>query len=313
MADAIALMEQAFRLHAAGKLIAPPRLQSEVKTGTLMFTCGAIDDPTGNIGFRVYDWKQLSSPDRSEMTPLFSSRDGRVEGLCVGPLLGAWRTGAIGGAILKHVTSIESGKLALVGTGYQARTQLLAAVTALPFEEVEIYGRTIAKASVFVNEMKTQLADAGHPDVRINLANSIEQAVRDADAVISATTSRQPLYREEWLSENVHLHNVGPKFRKAHEIPVEVIDTCDTITTDALAQALSYDNFLLNGTAAGERLREFSELMQSVQESDKPKRRWNAIRTERSYCCSIGLAGTELLIARAAIQARIASESNSLG
>ncbi|QDU80244.1 alanine dehydrogenase [Polystyrenella longa] len=303
MTVALDLMEQAFGYHAQSKLLAPPRLRSEMQSGDLMFTCGAILDEQGQLGFRVYDLKQVSSPLRSEITPLFSSKNGQLEGLCVGPFLGAWRTGAIGGVIQKYLTSIQSGKMAIIGTGYQARTQLLAAAAALPLTKVEIYGRTRTRAENFLSEMQEFLAKQGTKIAKINLASSIQSAVHGADLVVTATKSEEPILEPNWLTEHVHVHNVGPKFKEAHEIPLEFISSCATTVTDSLQQTKSYDSFLLNGTAEANRLQEFSQLLQTANRTSNPRGYWSSLQQQRSYCCSIGLAGSELFIAREAIRA----------
>ncbi|MEZ6049401.1 MAG: hypothetical protein R3C11_28240 [Planctomycetaceae bacterium] len=134
------------------------------------------------------------------MTPLFGV-NGELLGICLGPFLGAWRTGAIGGAIFKKLVSHENPSLALIGTGYQARTQLLAALAVLPLKAITIYGRSASKAKEFCQETQSLLQTQQLDAPELQRVDSIQAAVDGADLVITATKSSTPLLQEEWLTE----------------------------------------------------------------------------------------------------------------
>jgi alanine dehydrogenase len=179
--------------------------------GELVFTPGAIP---GAIGFRVYDLVQLGSPRRAEIVAVLSTEDGSLTSLVMGPLLGAMRTGGIGGAALRHLVRPSASVLALVGSGYQARTQLMAACAiGWKWSEVRVYARRREQAEQFVLDMMNlPVPLAGLPTDGFTVIESVEAAVRGADVVICTTTATSPLIKTEWLSPGTHVTNVGPKF-----------------------------------------------------------------------------------------------------
>ena len=103
--DAVAWMHNAFQWHADGTLDAPARVSSKLSTGELVFTIGAHNAADPCMGFRVYDLSQLHSPTRSEVTAVFNGRDGSLAGIVTGTLLGAVRTGAIGGVAISLLSN----------------------------------------------------------------------------------------------------------------------------------------------------------------------------------------------------------------
>ena len=243
MATVVDCMERTLKRLADGELIAPARLSTGelVATagspgadgvaqhqlaraqrahpegaGELVFTPGALP---GAIGFRVYDLVQLSSPQRAELVAVLSTTDGSLTSLVVGPLLGAMRTGGIGGAALRHLARPDASVLALVGAGYQARTQLLAACAiGREWSEVRVYARRREQAEEFVAEMTSAVQPlAGLPPSGLTIVDSAEAAVRGADVVLCTTTATTPVIETAWLSPGTHVTNVGPKFSDGAE------------------------------------------------------------------------------------------------
>lgn len=244
MSTVVACMERALKRLVLGELVAPTRIstgelhpaaagaardgvvagvqdqlarsqRSHLEgAGQLVFTPGAIP---GAIGFRVYDLVQLNSPQRVEIVAVLSTEDGSLTSLVTGPLLGAMRTGGIGGVALRHLVRPSASVLALIGAGYQARTQLMAACAiGRTWSEVRVYARRREQAEEFAAEMMS-LSLAGVPSGGFVVIDTAEVAVRGADVVICTTTATTPVIRAEWLAPGTHVTNVGPKFTDGAE------------------------------------------------------------------------------------------------
>src|SRR5437899_924291 len=108
MADAIATIEDAMREKAEGGLVAPPRFEVSGGKGALVFTAGASTKRKKVIGFRVYGRFRSSSTDDNQMVSVFDSENGALKGIIVGGLIGAMRTGAIGGVAVKYMSRPDS-------------------------------------------------------------------------------------------------------------------------------------------------------------------------------------------------------------
>ncbi|MDQ4078725.1 MAG: ornithine cyclodeaminase family protein [Chloroflexota bacterium] len=290
MEEAIHTIEDAFREKAEGTLVAPPRFHVSVEKGSLVFTAGAATKREKVIGFRVYDTFPHASTNTEQLVVVFDSESGALKGIVIGGLIGAMRTGAIGGVAIKHMSRPDSRVLGILGSGRQARTQLEAASTIRHFERVKVYSPTRHHREAFAQEMGARL------DLDIEPAASARAVVHDADVLICATTSSAPVFDPDWLKPGVHINSVGPKFKEAHELPVEAATQSRVIATDSPAQIEAYPNpFFLTGTPAMQRIIDLSEIVVG-------KRVGRTAPDDITLFCSVGLAGTEVVVANAAIE-----------
>ena len=287
MTFAVNCMEDAFRQHATGQLIAPARLVSDVASGQLVFTVGASNSARPAVGFRVYDLKQLHSPDRSELTAVFDANDGHLRALVIGPLLGAVRTGAIGGVAVNYLARRDARTLSVIGTGFQARTQIQAATTVRSFKTIKVFSRHPIRRRQFSAEMSDVVAQ------EIIAADSARAAVDDADVVICATTSATPILKPEWLKPGIHINAIGPKFKDRSELSLNTIERATRLVTDSPTQIEAFgESFSLHGTPMAERI----ETLSAVVAETVPTNRG---ADETTIFISLGLAGTEVLLADA--------------
>jgi ornithine cyclodeaminase/alanine dehydrogenase-like protein (mu-crystallin family) len=285
MSDAVACMNEAFYLKAAGKLAAPARFGPDLDVGQLMFTAGAARGGNSPVGFRVYDIKQLGSANRGELTAVFSGEDGSLRGAVVGPLLGAYRTGAIGGAAIDNLSRNDASVLGVVGSGVQARTQVMAAVTVRQFKSIRIYSRTKENLTRFCVEMSSKV------DAPIVAAESARAAVEGADVVVCATTSMTPVVEAEWLKPGVHVSTIGPKFKSGYEVDIDVVERAAVIATDAPAQIeASGDAFFLAGMSHYDWIADLSDIAAGTANGRQSE-------SDITLFYSMGLAGTEVMLA----------------
>ncbi len=292
MSDVIRKIEDALREKSEGTLVAPPRFHVDVEKGSLVFTAGAATKREKVIGFRVYDTFRLQreSPDTVQLVAVFDSDSGEFRGIVIGNLIGVMRTGAIGGVAINHMSRPNSEVLGIIGSGIQARSQLEAAVSVRQFTTVKVYSRSAQRRKAFAEEMG---AKVGLP---IKAVASAQEAVHEADVLICATTSAAPVFPADWLKSGVHINTVGPKFNDAHEIDIEVAARSSVIATDSPAQIEAYAKpFFLLDTPHSARIIDLSDIVVGRQ----------AGRTspdDITLFCSVGLAGTEVVVANEAIE-----------
>lgn len=283
MASAVAKMEDAFREMADGTLVAPPRFRVEADSGGLVFTAGAANQEQV-IGFRVYGTfpRPAGVDEQDQLVVVYDTGDGSLKGLVIGRLLGATRTGAIGGVAIKHLARPDAAVLAIIGVGYQARTQAAVAVAVRNFREVRLFSRSRAKAEQMAVEI-------GHKTrAQVWVMPSAQAAVEGADVVIGATTSPRPVLESNWLRPGVHVTTIGPQFADAHEMPLDIADRCRVIATDSLAQVTGYGRpFFISDL---ERLTGLDQIVSG----QAPGR---TSPDDITLFCSVGLAGTEVVLA----------------
>lgn len=117
----------------------------------------------------------------------------------------AIRTAAVSAAATKLLAREEARTLAILGAGVQAKTHLEAIPIVRPIREVRIFSRTRRKAEALAGG-------------RARVVDSAEEAVRGADVVVTATSSREPVVRREWISPGAHINAVGSSIAAAREL-----------------------------------------------------------------------------------------------
>jgi ornithine cyclodeaminase/alanine dehydrogenase-like protein (mu-crystallin family) len=113
-----------------------------------------------------------------------------------GRLITEMRTAAVSAAATKLLASPDAKLLAILGSGVQARSHVEALSLVRSFEEIRVWSATAAHAEKFANEIGAKTMSA-------------EKAVRDADVVVTATSSRMSILQGAWLKPGCHVNAVG--------------------------------------------------------------------------------------------------------
>jgi ornithine cyclodeaminase/alanine dehydrogenase-like protein (mu-crystallin family) len=130
------------------------------------------------------------------------------------------RTAAVTAIATRMLAREDARVLAILGAGVQARAHLRSLAAVRGFESVRIYSRTTDHTRALVDDAAT-LVDGGAVDVGV--AGSAEAAVRGADVVVTATSSREPVLERAWLAPGVHVNAVGASTPAARELDVDTV------------------------------------------------------------------------------------------
>jgi thiomorpholine-carboxylate dehydrogenase len=90
----------------------------------------------------------------------------------------------------------DTSVLAILGSGVQARAHVAALRRVRAFEEIRVWGRTRAHAERFAEEVGAHVMTA-------------EDAVRDADVIVTATATKVPILEGAWLKPGAHVNAIG--------------------------------------------------------------------------------------------------------
>ncbi len=133
---------------------------------------------------------------------LLDATNGRPRAILDGGELTLRRTGAASALASRHLSSPDSTRLLMVGTGELAPHLIASHALVRPIREVRIWGRRVGRAQA----LAASLAKAG---LSVDAAEDLQTATRWADIVSCATLSKQPLVLGAWLSPGQHLDLVG--------------------------------------------------------------------------------------------------------
>src|SRR5437868_1682777 len=138
---------------------------------------------------------------------LHSGETGELLAAANASAITAIRTAAVSAVATRLLARENASTLAILGAGVQARSHLEAIPLVRDIGAIRICSRSRAKAESL----------AGN-DPRAKVVESVEDAVKDADIIVTATSSKEPVLRREWLAEGVHINAVGSSVASSREL-----------------------------------------------------------------------------------------------
>ena len=228
MADCIGLMRTVFTRLAAGEAINQPRRRLILPTRSTLHYMAGSDGRY--FGAKIY----ASNPKHGAhfLFLLYRAEDAEPLAIIEANALGQIRTGAASGLATSLMARPESGTLALIGSGYQARTQLEAMFTAMPsIERVIVWSRSAEKREAFAREMTSLF---GKP---VETVETAEAAVRDVDILVTATNSAEPVVESSWIADGTHINAMGSNQARRRELPSDLVARAGLIAVDSIEQA----------------------------------------------------------------------------
>ena len=164
---------------------------------------------------------------------LYDATTGEAVAVIEADLLGMLRTGAAGGVAAQALARPDSQSVALFGAGWQAEGQVRALAALFPkLARIQVSARDAGKIAQFCERMKAATGLDIHP------APSAEAAVREADIVVTITTSPKPLFEAEWLRAGTHITAAGSNSLVRREISEATLKRVDVICVDSREVAL---------------------------------------------------------------------------
>jgi thiomorpholine-carboxylate dehydrogenase len=224
----IPAMEQALAAFSAGEVVQPTRQVLTIEDGQRYF--GAMPAVTrGGMGAKLVAFfpKNAASgrPTHLATIVLLDTETGSPLAVLDGRLITEMRTAAVSAAVTRHLAPANARVLALVGSGVQAHAHFEALRHVCRFDEVRVWSPTTAHAQRFAAQHGAR-------------AMELEAAVRGADVVVTATFSRDPLLRGEWLKPGAHVNAIGAALPTWRELDDAAMNS-GTLIVDSRQAALS--------------------------------------------------------------------------
>src|SRR5688572_24436983 len=208
MSDLIAAMESALAKFSSGEVLQPVR--SVLMVGPTKAYFGlmpAYVSSPASLGAKVVTVfgenhkKQL--PSHLATILLLDPETGSLIALMDGRYITEARTAAVSAVSARFLARANAGRLAILGSGVQARSHLEALQHVRQLTEVRIWSPRPQSRQQFVDDMSP------HVPVPIVASESAEAAVRDADLIVLATSSTTPVVENAWVASGAHVMCVG--------------------------------------------------------------------------------------------------------
>lgn len=232
MEETIEAVERAFRSKGNGKVQMPPKsyVYFDKYQGDFRTMPAYIEDldigGTKVVNAHPQNPKKKGLPTVMATILLLSPESGNPIAIMDGTLITRLRTGAAGAIAAKHLARKDSKKVAIIGAGAQARTQLVALDRVLDIETIGVVDIVPEKAEEYAEEL------GGKLDLDIRAVESPKKAVEGSDIVITVTPRRSPVLSDSWISEGMHINAIGADAPEKQELDGNILRRARIVADD---------------------------------------------------------------------------------
>lgn len=221
---AIDVVEESFRRLACGEAMNVPRVRA-VAPGMVLHSMSAAASYLGYSGWKAYSTSRNGARFH---VGLYDHQTGCLAALIEAGRLGQLRTGATTGVAAQWMASMDAAEVGLFGSGYQAQSQLEAIVAVRPIKTAFVYSRDEERRQSFADRMSARL------NIEVTPVDRPQEAAEELPIVITATTSREPVFDGNGLAEGTLVCAVGSNWLNRAEIDSHVVRQADNIVCDSV-------------------------------------------------------------------------------
>ena len=249
ISDLIAAMESALAKFSSGEVLQPVRSVLTVGPTKAYFGLMPAYVPSpGSLGAKVVTVfgenhkKQL--PSHLATILLLDPETGSLVALMDGRYITEARTAAVSAVSARFLARANAGRLAILGSGVQARSHLEALQHVRQLTDVRIWSPRPQSRQQFVDDMSPRIP------VPLVATASAEAAVRDADLIVLATSSTTPVVENAWVASGAHVMCVGACRPDQREMAPELVSR-GRLYVDSKKAALIESGDVVMNIAAG--------------------------------------------------------------
>lgn len=185
---------------------------------------------------------------------LFRAETGEPLAVMDGRAITAWRTAAVSAIATRELAWPDARVLAILGSGVQAHTHFEVLRKVRHFEEVRVWSRSAENARRFADEIGAR-------------AVSAEEAVREADVIVTATSATEPIVRGEWVKAGAYVNAVGAVGPSARELDDQLMRSAAVLVESRESARNESAEIMQSGVAV---YAELGELLGGMKEKPAP-------------------------------------------
>jgi len=233
--DVVAAMEKGFVQYSNEKVVVPPvgELIFEDPPGDVHIKYGYIKDEAYyviKIASGFYDNPKLGVASGQGLMLLFNQKTGVLVSILLDEgYLTNIRTAAAGALVAKYFAPQNVEAIGIVGTGVQAKLQMLYLQKVRPCKRVWLWGRNMANAE----KLKADLSN----DFEITIAATPTEVAQHANLIVSTTPSENPLLKAGTIKPGTLITAVGSDTANKQELESEILEHADLVIADSLSQS----------------------------------------------------------------------------
>jgi len=250
--NVIKVVEQAYTLKNSNQadlfpiithIFEPGKADMDIKSGHLKGDANIF-------GLKLVSWFGENSkkgfPEVIGTIMIFDGKTGIPLGILSGEHMTGMRTGSAGAIGVKYLARKDSENLLMVGAGHQAFFQVAANLTVLDqIKKVMVYDPIDYKLAVdFCHKIKEKLNEeilskykddeilVKKYDIDFVATDDIEKSTSKADVIVTATPSRKPIIKKEWVKKGTHFSCIGSDMEGKQEIDENIFSKARIFVDD---------------------------------------------------------------------------------
>ena len=229
MNECIKALDEAFAHAGHGDTEVKPRSRIRMPGGFFHFMA-ASDSQHKVFGYKAYP--SFGGPAGAKMiVMLYDYESGGLLACMEGSRMGQIRTGAASGLATRYMAREGANTVAVIGSGFQARTQLEAVAAVRDIREARVYSRQQERREEFAKRSSERL------NLDVRPVDSAQECITGADIVVVVTSARDPVLEGNWLAPGAHVNAAGGNHWMRREIDEATVTRADVIVVDDLEQA----------------------------------------------------------------------------
>ena len=292
--EAIDSVATALSEYSSGRTVSPVRTSIAVKNDASSLFMPSYINKTESLGIKIVSVfpknQAIAKSTINGLMILLNADTGEPLALMDASYLTVLRTGAVTGLATDYLARKEASKLAVIGTGVQSRGQIESVISVRQIEEITLYNRSYQKAE----EARLEIREK-HPDINIIITNSSQEAIENADIIVTATNSNVPVINGT-IPKGTHINAIGSFKPTMQEIPTEIVKKVNKIIVESREAVLEETGDLIipirEGVLASEDI--YAELGELVE----GKRNGREFEHEITLFKSVGLAPMDVAVAK---------------
>ena len=219
---ALDALDEVFRARSSGEVRNEPRHRLATGNGSMNFMAATWPEK-GWAGHKSYvsgDFRVMLYGTNGEglLAVIGAGRMGQV------------RTGAASGIATRYMARENSSSVGIIGSGYQAQTQLEAVCAVRDIKDVKVFSRTAEKRERFASTMSERLG------VNVVAVDSKEAAAEGMDILVAVTNSVEPVITGDMIEPGMHINAAGNNSWMKRELDTAAIVKADLVACDDIDQ-----------------------------------------------------------------------------
>ncbi len=240
MKETIDILEDVFNEYRLGRAVSDARLRTMID-GKILNSMPAIISKYNIAGLKSY----FASREGAKFVVLvFDTTENELIATIEADKLGQIRTGALTAMVSRKIVKEKNPIITIVGSGYQAETQLEGLINVYKPEEIRVYSRNFRNAQNFAERMMKRF------DISINVFKNVGEAVMDARIINTITNSNEPIFTASDIGEKCHINLAGANLPFRREVSKDVLEASDLIIVEHLEQSLKESREIIDFVSA---------------------------------------------------------------